>query len=221
VDKESDEGENTDDEAPMAPKPVRHEPMDVDDPAPATSQASCAPRSPGMAPPPPPFAQLPSPGMAPPPPPFIQPPILQLQPPTPQTSQEATGAADVPVPVSDAKMLAVPVPVHPASMQQAPESGLAPMQQDVALPSLAPGPAPAPQPMEQDVEARPAPMRDNSPGPATTQLPQPAPPPTPTLAASKRRSRTRSPALPQGELRRSQRQSRSPVGPSAPETGSK
>jgi hypothetical protein len=31
--------------------------------------------------------------------------------------QEATGAADVPVPVSDAKMLAVPVPVHPASMQ--------------------------------------------------------------------------------------------------------
>jgi hypothetical protein len=57
----------------------------------------------------------------------------------------------VPVPVSDAKMLAVPV--HPASMQQAPESGLAPMQQDVALPSLAPGPALAPQPMEQDVEA--------------------------------------------------------------------
>jgi hypothetical protein len=121
-----------------------------------------------------------------PPPPFFEPPSFKVQPPTPQTSQE-TGVGHAPVLAPDARMLDVPAPaLLPTGLQDA---------------------GPAPQPMQEEqlhLALVPAP-------PST--LPPPVPPPPPTLV-EQRRSRTRSPGILQGELRRSQRQSRSPGGTS-------
>lgn len=121
-----------------------------------------------------------------PPPLFTDPPSLKVQPPTPQASQE-TAAGPAPVVAPDTRMLDVPAPALPPTLLQ--DAG------------------PAPQPMEED-----HPQPALVPPPPST-LPPPVPPLPPTLA-ERRRSRTRSPGIPQGELRRSERQSCSPGGPS-------